>query len=89
MIDDPAAVLDEYLRHRIEREAQVLRIVGESGTDGATPETVVAQLYADVPEDLHPVARYTVWAHLRKLSAEGLASSPEPDDIEAPWSSSR
>jgi hypothetical protein len=45
----------------------------------------VERLYGDVPADLHPVARYSVWAHLRKLEAEGRASSADRDDIEAPW----
>jgi Beta-lactamase associated winged helix domain len=34
---------------------------------------------------LHPVAKYSVWAHLRKLGAEGRAATPEPDDLAAPW----
>ncbi|HWE57084.1 MAG TPA: MBL fold metallo-hydrolase [Acidimicrobiales bacterium] len=85
MIEDPGAVLDDYLRHRLEREAQVLAIVDRAGTGGVTPEAVVTQLYADVPADLHPVARYTVWAHLRKLAAEGRAATPEIGDVDAAW----
>ncbi|MGH9116160.1 MAG: hypothetical protein ACRDWW_10085 [Acidimicrobiales bacterium] len=42
-------------------------------------------MYTDVPPALHPVARYSVWAHLRKLAAEGRACSGEIDDLEAPW----
>jgi glyoxylase-like metal-dependent hydrolase (beta-lactamase superfamily II) len=85
MIDDPAAVLDDYLRHRRDRERQVLeRLVG-AGPEGTTPEDIVAALYADVPRQLHPVARFSVWAHLRKLLSDGIAQSPEPEDIEAPW----
>lgn len=85
MIDDPAAVLDDYLRHRIEREAQVLAVIEAAGDQGVTAESVVAALYAEVPTDLHPVARYTVWAHFRKLSDDGRATTPEIDDIDAPW----
>jgi glyoxylase-like metal-dependent hydrolase (beta-lactamase superfamily II) len=83
MIDDPTAVLDGYLRHRLEREAQVAACLS---SEPVTTEEVVARLYADVPDDLHPVARYSVWAHLRKLAAEGRASCPDTDDIAAPWS---
>lgn len=88
MIDDPAAVLDGYLRHRQEREAQVLRALSAVGADageGWPIESLVAAIYVDVPEALHPVARYSVWAHLRKLAAEGRATSPQPDDLSAPW----
>jgi glyoxylase-like metal-dependent hydrolase (beta-lactamase superfamily II) len=85
MLDDPAAVLDGYLRHRRERETQVLTAVRKSGPDGITVEQLVAAIYVDVAAELHKVARYSVWAHLRKLAAEGRAETPELDDIEAPW----
>lgn len=89
VIEDPAAVLDEYLRHRVERERQVLGAVTGAGGAGATPEQIVAAIYVDVPSELHPVARYSVWAHLRKLAAEGRAVSPDVDDPDAPWSAPR
>jgi glyoxylase-like metal-dependent hydrolase (beta-lactamase superfamily II) len=85
MIEDPAAVLDGYLRHRRDREMQVLGELARAGEGTATVEDLVTAIYVDVPAELHPVARYSVWAHLRKLAAERKASSPEPDDLEAPW----
>jgi len=47
----------------------VLDAVAEAGTTKVA--TIVEQLYTDVPEELHPVARYSVHAHLLKLAAEG------------------
>lgn len=85
VIDDPGAVLDSYLRHRRDREAQVLAALGSAGPEGVGIEALVSGIYLDVPAALHPVARYSVWAHLRKLSAEGRATTPDPDDIDAPW----
>lgn len=86
MIDDPAAVLDDYLRHRLEREAQVLARLNTAGADsGVSIEDLVAAIYVGVPKELYPVARFSVWAHLRKLRAEGRATTDEPEDIEAPW----
>jgi glyoxylase-like metal-dependent hydrolase (beta-lactamase superfamily II) len=85
VIEDPAAVLDDYLRHRREREIQVLAGLRGGGSEGIRAEELVLQIYKDVPEELHPVARYSVWAHLRKLAAEGRASSVDLDDLEAPW----
>jgi glyoxylase-like metal-dependent hydrolase (beta-lactamase superfamily II) len=85
VIEDPAAVLDEYLRHRRERETQVLAGLGGAGEQGITAEGLVSRIYKDVPEELHPVARYSVWAHLRKLAAEGRASSADASDLDAPW----
>ena len=85
MIDDPAAVLDGYLRHRLEREAQVLGALQAAAVAGCTVDELVAAIYVEVPKELHPVARYSVWAHLRKLGAEGRAVGAEADDIAAPW----
>jgi len=91
MIDDPGAVLDGYLRHRLEREAQVLAQLraGDAGHGstgaGVVIDDLVAAIYVEVPKELHPVARFSVWAHLRKLRAEGRARSDEPEDIDARW----
>ena len=87
MIDDPAAVLDGYLRHRLEREVQILarlRTAG-GGSGGVGIADLVSSIYVDVPEELHPVARFSVWAHLRKLRQEGRARTAEVEDIDAPW----
>jgi Beta-lactamase associated winged helix domain len=85
VIEDPGAVLDDYLRHRRERETQVLAGLRTAGHQGIRPEELVSQIYKDVPEELHPVARYSVWAHLRKLAAEGQAASVDAADLDAPW----
>jgi hypothetical protein len=76
-------VLDGYLRHRREREAQVM--AGLAAAAGATAEQLVEAIYVDVPKALHPAARSSVWAHLRKLAGEGRAASPDVDDVDAPW----
>lgn len=86
MIEDPAAVLDEYLRHRHEREAQILHRLRDADTGtGAAITDLVSAIYVGVPAELHPVARFSVWAHLRKLLADGCARTDEPEDIDAPW----
>lgn len=86
MIEDPAAVLDDYLRHRMEREAQVVARLDAGGpAAGVAIDDLVAAIYMDVPKELHPVARFSVWAHLLKLQAEGRARADEPEDIDSPW----
>jgi hypothetical protein len=43
-------------------------------------------VYADVHEALYPVARRSLWAHLRKLADDGRATVDDPDDIDtARW----
>lgn len=69
LIENPNEVIDYYLAHRLERERQVYDAVAAAGTTKV--DAIVKRVYTDVPEELHPVARYTVHAHLLKLAAEG------------------
>ncbi len=68
VIDEPRAKLDEYLKHRRDRERQVLGLVRRGPTRVAD---IVATLYVDTPEPLLPVAAKQVYAHLKKLRTEG------------------
>jgi glyoxylase-like metal-dependent hydrolase (beta-lactamase superfamily II) len=69
VIENPNDVIDYYISHRLEREKQVLDVVAESGTTKI--DAIVKQVYTDVPDELHPVARYSVHAHLLKLASDG------------------
>lgn len=71
VIEDPKAVLTEYVEHRLMREAQILDALREGP---AKITDLVARIYTDVPEVLHPVAARSVHAHLVKLKAEGKVS---------------
>jgi len=82
LITDPAERVGGYLAHRRDREQQVI----EALTGPSTVDELVARIYVGVPEALLPVARYSVWAHLRKLRAEERASTDgDPADIHATW----
>jgi len=83
LITDPDARVSGYLAHRLEREQQVSDALDRP----STVDVLVARVYVGVPEALLPVARYSVWAHLRKLASEGRAHvvAGDPDDIHASW----
>lgn len=66
---EPQPFLAAYLSHRLEREAQ---IVGVLGRGPLTVPEIVAVLYADVREELHKAAGRSVLAHLTKLLADGV-----------------
>jgi glyoxylase-like metal-dependent hydrolase (beta-lactamase superfamily II) len=67
-IDDPVAIIDEYIAHRQERERQVL----EAYLAGArTPEEIVERVYDGLSDGLRRAAADTVTAHLNKLREEG------------------
>ena len=86
VIDDPAAKLTEYLTHRLEREAQVSAALSAMPHGTADTAALVTAIYTDVPELLHPIARFSVWAHLRKLADDGAVTATDPGDPDASWS---
>jgi len=42
-------------------------------------------VYQDVDEARHPIARKSLWAHLRKLTDDGRARSSDRDSDKATW----
>ncbi len=68
LIDDPAGVIGQYIRHRLEREAQILAALA-AGAD--TPARIRARVYGELDPRLHRAAEGSVAAHLAKLVDEG------------------
>jgi glyoxylase-like metal-dependent hydrolase (beta-lactamase superfamily II) len=68
VIDDPVKAIDDYIRHRAMREAQIVRALGE-GHD--TAEKISAVMYAGLPQVLERAAVESVLAHLIKLEVDG------------------
>ncbi len=70
-IGSPCAKIDEYISHRLEREANILAAV----RDGASrPREIVEHVYTDVNPKAHDMAERAVLAHLEKLEAENLVT---------------
>jgi glyoxylase-like metal-dependent hydrolase (beta-lactamase superfamily II) len=67
VIEDPGAVLEEYVAHRKMRERQIL---ARLKLGPATIPKIVAALYTDTPDGLIEMAQRQVHAHLVKLKAE-------------------
>ena len=70
VIDEPLALIEQYLKHRHQREVQVLSAL-EAGL--ATVTSITDRIYAGLSEQLVPLARQSVLAHLIKLEHDGLA----------------
>jgi endoribonuclease LACTB2 len=68
-VANPYEKLDEYIRHRLEREANILNAVRAGAS---TPTEIVARVYTDVSPKAHAMAERAVLAHLAKLEADGL-----------------
>lgn len=77
-IDRPAAVLEEYVRHRLMREAQ---IVARLRSGSATVPALVAHCYIDLAPFLHMAAAQTIRSHLAKLVGERIALESAPGEF--------
>ncbi len=67
-VTDPAAKLDEYISHRLDRERRLVAAL-ESGLRGR--DELLDAAWSDVPEHLRGAAALTLAAHLEKLAEEG------------------
>jgi glyoxylase-like metal-dependent hydrolase (beta-lactamase superfamily II) len=70
-IDDPNALFDRYVAHRLAREARVLAAVVAAGAAGAEDHALVPHAYADTPVAAWPFALFSLRAHLAKLVEDG------------------
>jgi glyoxylase-like metal-dependent hydrolase (beta-lactamase superfamily II)/8-oxo-dGTP pyrophosphatase MutT (NUDIX family) len=68
-LDGGNQVIQHYIEHRLQREQAILAAVRAGAT---TDEEIVEQVYTDTPPALHPIARYSVLAHLEMLAEQGL-----------------
>ncbi len=68
---EPQRLLAAIVTHRRQREAKVLMALQRAGH--GTPETLVADVYADTPAFLHLAARLSLQAHLIHLVEKGQA----------------
>jgi glyoxylase-like metal-dependent hydrolase (beta-lactamase superfamily II) len=81
LIEDPKEAIDAYVEHRLAREQQILDLVTAAGSTRI--DDLVEVIYADIKPELHPVARFTVHAHLLKLAKEGRVKGRS---IDGRWS---
>lgn len=82
LISDPDGTVHAYLELRERRESAIYAaLLGR----GARVSDLVPLIYTDLPEVLIRHAGRSIWAHLRKLHAEGRVSSADPDDPESFW----
>jgi glyoxylase-like metal-dependent hydrolase (beta-lactamase superfamily II) len=65
---DPAAKLDEYIAHRLDRERRLLEALA-AGLRGE--EELLDAAWSEVPAELRDAAALTLEAHLEKLREEG------------------
>jgi glyoxylase-like metal-dependent hydrolase (beta-lactamase superfamily II) len=74
---EPAAKLDEYVAHRLDRER---RVVAALDAGLRTADELLDRVWSDAPATLRPAAMVTLAAHLDKLDEEGRL----PDGVQRP-----
>ena len=70
VIQQPQAILNFYIEHRLMRERKVLEALQARGKP-SRPRHLVAQAYDDTPKHHWPLALQSIEAHLIKLEREG------------------
>ena len=62
---EPKKTIQSIIRHRLARENKTIRKLQSYGKN--TLDALVKHVYDDVPEQLHPIAKFSLEAHLIKL----------------------
>ena len=65
LIEDAHVEIERVIAHRMKREAKVVAALESRGT--AALDDILPEVYADVPVAMHPMARYSLLAHVLKL----------------------
>ena len=83
LLTDPRRTVEAVIAHRLQREEAVAEALARART--ATVDELLPTVYPDVSDELRPVAAKSLWAHLRKLAADGRAQTADPDHEAADW----
>ena len=86
LMDHVPEVVDALVTHRLARHERIAAALAARGE--ATVDELLPEVYVDVTERQLPVARFSLWAHLRALGQEGRAVRREADgedSIESGW----
>jgi glyoxylase-like metal-dependent hydrolase (beta-lactamase superfamily II) len=87
VMDHVAEVVDALVAHRMDRHEKVAAAL--ASRRDTTVDDMLPVVYGDVTDRQLPVARFSLWAHLRALVQEGRAAvdaATGADTIESHWS---
>lgn len=87
VVKDGPKLIDEYSRHRMEREAQIVQLLSVPTPSGNAwrVEELVATMYADYPRSLWGPAAHGVLLHLMKLKTEQRVEHLEGEGEQSTW----
>ncbi len=82
LFPEPDPVIRSIIGHRLAREAKVFAAL-QSAAAPATIDELLPAVYADVEPQRLPIARGSLWAHLRKLADDERAGTDGYDEMDA------
>ncbi|KAG7095737.1 hypothetical protein E1B28_006447 [Marasmius oreades] len=97
VVPDGVQLIETYIKHRLEREAQILKVLQspppvpaeDEPDDGSPPAwstwAIVKDIYAAYPESLWLPAARSVELHMRKLEQDGMIKRLGGDGIYVKW----
>ncbi|KAF9181573.1 hypothetical protein BGZ51_005366 [Haplosporangium sp. Z 767] len=100
IIEDGPAKIREYIKHRLDREKQILSVLAsdtrnstvtvedrqQPSTLGKTAMQIVEVIYEGYPKSLYPAAEHQVLLHLKKLEQEVKVKKSNAENIsDAGW----
>lgn len=97
VVSDGVKLIETYIKHRLEREAQILKILQspppdpaeDEPNDGSAPAwstwTIVKDIYAAYPESLWLAAARSVELHMHKLEQDGMIRKLGGDGVHVKW----
>jgi glyoxylase-like metal-dependent hydrolase (beta-lactamase superfamily II) len=71
IMKEPQLVAEWIIKHRLDREEKVADALKKAGE--GNPDSLVDDVYDDVDPSLFPIAKWSLQAHLLKLTEEGKA----------------
>ncbi|KAL5239266.1 hypothetical protein ACI65C_006676 [Semiaphis heraclei] len=71
VIKDPIVRVNNYIKHRLEREVELYNLINKSPAGSLSVEEIVNEMYKVIPNDYKKVALYIVKNHLDKLLKDG------------------
>jgi glyoxylase-like metal-dependent hydrolase (beta-lactamase superfamily II) len=88
VMDHVPDVIDALVAHRLGRHEAIATAL--AGRGQGTVDDLLGEVYGDVTEKQLPVARFSLWAHLRALGQEGRAvpvegTAADGDTIATRW----
>lgn len=80
IVQDPVSKIEYYIKHRLQRESQIVEVLTGSSDIPLTSMELVKIVYKETPVHLHPVAKVNLEHHLNKLVKDGKV-----EQIENKW----